>query len=80
MTREHDLATLIRKGMEDHEKERERAAAQKAEMTAIANIANKIDNIGQRLDKINSHFCSRFPELCVRIEKVEEAVAKRYKR
>ena len=50
-------------------------AAAKTEAAEKDSIAESIKGIGSRLDKIDGDFCSKFPELCAKVDGLVEAGA-----
>lgn len=71
---EKDTETLVRKVLSDEKKAEEKAKREESERSGIT-VA--IKGIGDRLDKMDADFCSRFPELCAKVDHLEEAIPKK---
>lgn len=60
--------------------EEKKAEAQaKREESEKSGVAEAIKGIGDRLDKIDEGYCSKFPELCAKVDRMAEAMPKKVK-
>lgn len=71
VTQEKDTKDAIREVLADEKKAEAKAKAEESEK---AGIAGALKGIGDRLDKMDTDFCSRFPELCEKVDKLEQAI------
>jgi len=65
---EEELVNLVLKNAEEKAKKEE---------SERSGITEGIKGIGDRLDKMDAGFCSRFPELCAKVDRLEEAIPRK---
>ncbi|MBA7611566.1 hypothetical protein ES703_18792 [subsurface metagenome] len=74
VTQEKETKEAIKQALAEEKKAEEQAQREESEKSGI--VAG-IKGIGDRLDKIDTDFCSKFPELCKKVDRLEEAIPKK---
>lgn len=74
VTEEKATKDVVRDVLAEEKKAEEKAKREESEKSGIA---ADIKGIGDRLDKMDVDFCSKFPELCKTVSELKEAIPKK---
>lgn len=66
-----DVAEMVNKALDDREEVARKAQQEEGAKTGLADA---IKGIGDRLDTMDESFCQKFPDLCTRVEAIEQTL------